>query len=303
MASIRGSLKRGAGSTPVQSPLYFTDLFRQHEELKGLKANAAATYDEVITELRTVIAQYREMQAAHSRAMQTRLAAIDDDINAVVAEAVAHIKTMAPMPVDEAAIVQRLRGMIRQPEDGKSVDEAAVLDKLRAYIPPPVIIDHKKIAKEVVKLVPVATPPTLEEILEGIKKHLTVEHIPGLKNEITSYRSQLAGKKYGVDTWVRGGGDIVLAGTNVTISDVAGKKVISASGGSGFTTLDATETPDGNITVFTFSLASAKPTYIVADGVWTKATGKNGQVNWTWNAGAKKATMNVAPLSDIYAVV
>lgn len=59
-----------------------------------------------------------------------------------------------------------------------------------------------------------------------------------ISNEIASYRNQLAGKVYGKDTFVRGGGDTVKAGTNVTITtDAAGNKVINAQGGSAGATL------------------------------------------------------------------
>lgn len=75
----------------------------------------------------------------------------------------------------------------------------------------------------------------------------------------------------------------------------------AASGG--FTTLAATETPDGSTTVFTFSTATAQPSYIVVDNVWMKATTKAGNTNWTWNSGAKTATLSIPPSDDIWAVV
>lgn len=68
---------------------------------------------------------------------------------------------------------------------------------------------------------------------------------------------------------------------------------------SGFTTLPPTETPNGTITVFTFSTATAKPTFIISDNAMMQATTKSGTVNWTWNNGAKQATMVIAPSDDI----
>lgn len=162
---------------------------------------------------------------------------------------------------------------IRQPKDGETP-----------------VIDHAKIAEDVVK-----------KIIE--EKLLKPEHIHGLTSEIASYRNQLAGKVYGRDTQVRGGGDTIAAGTNVTISNVNGVKTISASGGSGFTTLTATETPDGLTSIFTFAAATAQPSFLLLDFVWTPAVSKNGTVNWTWNNGTKKATVNVPPLADILGVV
>jgi hypothetical protein len=82
----------------------------------------------------------------------------------------------------------------------------------------------------------------------------------------------------------------------------AGYIDIVANGG-GFTTIAATETPNGSTTVFTFSTAAAQPSYIVSDNVWLKPTSKAGTTNWTWNAGTKKATLTIPPTDDIWGVV
>lgn len=100
----------------------------------------------------------------------------------------------------------------------------------------------------------------------------------------------------------------LVPGTNITITHntASGRNdiTISSSGGSGSTPLVAMETPDGNRTVFTFSAAIAKPSYIYSDNVRMAATGKDGvTVNWSWNSGAKQATMTVAPSTDIEGVV
>lgn len=73
--------------------------------------------------------------------------------------------------------------------------------------------------------------------------------------------------------------------------------------GGGFTPLAATETPNGSLTVFTFSTATAQPTYLVVDNVWMKATTKAGTVNWTWASGPKQATLTIPPADDIWGVV
>lgn len=85
------------------------------------------------------------------------------------------------------------------------------------------IIDHEKIIENVIS-----------RIQEG--KVLKKEHINGFESEMATYRGQLAGKIYGKDTWARGGGDTVTAGSNVTITkDANGNKIISSTGGSGGT--------------------------------------------------------------------
>jgi hypothetical protein len=64
------------------------------------------------------------------------------------------------------------------------------------------------------------------------EKLLTKDHIAGLDAEIASYRSQLAGKHYGKDTWARGSGTTVSAGSNITLVPKAdGTVEINASGG------------------------------------------------------------------------
>lgn len=98
-----------------------------------------------------------------------------------------------------------------------------------------------------------------------------------------------------------------VAGPNMTISDslVNGLHTITftSTGGSGFTELPATETPDGSRTQFTFATASAQPSFLVVDNVWMKAVTASGTVNWTWNGGTKVATLSVPSSDDIFGVV
>ena len=71
-------------------------------------------------------------------------------------------------------------------------------------------------------------------ILKVIKDKcsLSWRYIPGVENEISSYRNQLAGKQYGKDTYVRGGGMTMSAGSNITLVPKAdGTVEINASGG------------------------------------------------------------------------
>lgn len=90
---------------------------------------------------------------------------------------------------------------------------------------------------------------------------------------------------------------------NGTVTNTKGTaNFTSLGGGGGFTTLAPTETPDGITTVFTFSTATAQPTFIVSDNAMMQATTKSGVVNWTWNAGAKQATMTLPPNEDIIGI-
>lgn len=73
--------------------------------------------------------------------------------------------------------------------------------------------------------------------------------------------------------------------------------------GGGFTALVATETPNGSLTVFTFATAGAQPSFIISDGIWMEATDQGSVVNWTWNAGAKTATLTIPPVSGVKGIV
>lgn len=157
--------------------------------------------------------------------------------------------------VSHEKVVADVLSQIRQPEDGKTP-----------------IIDKVEIAKEVAKLIKIPKAkeikiPSIEDIttsvVEWMKENLTMEHVPAIKNEIASYRNQLAGKVYGRDTMVRGGGDTVAAGTGVTINTANGVKTISV-GAAGLSVLTATGTVDDSNTIFTFA---STPTLVVVNGV------------------------------------
>lgn len=93
-------------------------------------------------------------------------------------------------------------------------------------------------------------PLTIIELLKE-QKLLKPEHIDGLKEEIASYRQQLAGAHYGKDTLVRGGGDSVAAGSGITITATNGVKTISAPSAAGTRVVD--EVPSGSGVTFTLA--------------------------------------------------
>lgn len=138
-----------------------------------------------------------------------------------------------------------------------------------------------------------------EETLKSIKESGKSVRIGGGSRGVQLY---VNGVKKGLAQFID-----IEAGPNITISDsiVNGLHTltITSTGGSGFTTLAATETPDSSLTAFTFSTATAKPSYLVVDNVWMKPVTATGTVNWTWNAGTKVATLIIAPVDDIWGVV
>lgn len=152
---------------------------------------------------------------------------------------------------DENTIIDRVLDNIRQPEDGKTP-----------------IIDYPKIVAEVTRQIKVRdgkdATVDYDRIFDDIKKKLKVEHIPGVKEELDNFSRQVAGKVYGKDTWTRGGGDTVQAGSNVTITTNSdGRKVISASGGSA-SPLTPTGTVNSVNTVFN---VVSRPSSVVSDGI------------------------------------
>lgn len=162
------------------------------------------------------------------------------------------IKTITasiPKPKDgespnEDAIVEKVSKRIRQPKDGETpvINEAKIADRVLKLIPKSntTEVDHEKLADMVVK-----------RISDG--KKLKIEHVAGLRSEVDSYRSQLAGKVYGKDTWARGGGDTVVAGTGITFTiDANGNKIINSSGsGNTAKSTDLSSQCNGSNLVFT----------------------------------------------------
>lgn len=122
----------------------------------------------------------------------------------------------------------------------------------------------------------------VEEKIAGVMKMLE-----GKVAEVRNYAAMnagmpaggLAGKIYGKDTSLRGGGDIVLAGNGVTIVNSGGKKIINATPAAlGIIAVSGT-IDDTNVT-FT---AATQPTLLNINGSFYQKTG--GTFTWTYVAG------------------
>ncbi len=145
----------------------------------------------------------------------------------------------------------------------------------------------------------------IEQLLVMLIEKVQKEKLIDISH-IRNFQSFMKGKtKYGVDELMHGGSFDLVAGTNVTITTSGGKKTIAATSGGGFTTLTATETPNGVLQIFTFATATAKPSFIIADNAWMKPVSAAGTTNWTWNAGTKQATFSgtYAPSDDVEGIV
>lgn len=196
--------------------------------------------------------------------------------------------------VNHDAVVADVLKQIRQPNDGKSPGVEALAGALL-----PLVVKH--ISNKLPDLKgepgtpgaaanPQAVVDALFEAITTGKKKLTVSHIDGLDGKIAEVRNAAAlasAPVYGKDTWARGGGDTVQAGTNVTITSVNGKKVINASGGTSLTVIAVAGTIDDSNTAFT---AATQPTLLNINGAFYKQTG--GAYTWTYVAG--NITLNAA---------
>jgi len=101
---------------------------------------------------------------------------------------------------DIDTIVAKAVSRIRVPKDGKDA-----------------VVDNEAIVKELI-----------EEL-----KELPITAFPNVEREFVNHRAQLAGKIYGKDTWARGGGMTMSAGSNITLVPKAdGTVEINASGGA-----------------------------------------------------------------------
>lgn len=171
---------------------------------------------------------------------------------------------------DEEGIIAGVLKKIPKPEDGKDADEMAILEKVLRQVP-----KIENIIPAVLERIPTPkdgdTPiVTFDMILEALAnapddKKIKIKHIAGLETSIAEMSHQLAGKIYGKNTTVRGGGDSVIAGTNVTVTrNGEGKTVISASGGGASSPLTPIGTVNGTNTVFG---VASQPSSVVADGI------------------------------------
>lgn len=281
-------------------------------ELRQLKIDIIKQLDEKVKEIDQIIANHTQIT---DKVVEKALEAANnanDSIEQVKKEALDIIETRA---------LPGIQG--EQGEPGTPADERRIAEYLESKLPPAVDTDKltadilakvpKVSTKDIVKGVLKALPEnkaSLKIIRENIevdpmsvidkilalpagKFKLKTAHIDGLEQTISAFRNQITTKGY-----LHGGGDTVVAGTNITLVRTAGgQTIINATGGSGFTKLPATGTVDGTNKIFTFTQV---PSEIVSDGVWLTELDNNGTPQWS-NVGTT-ITMIVAPNNSIFGV-
>ena len=92
-------------------------------------------------------------------------------------------------------------------------------------------------------------------------------------------------------------GSFMFNGTKYAISELMHGG--GGSGGGSFTILTAVGAVDDTNTVFGFS---TKPSLIISDGVSLTEKDNNGLTQWSWDAGAMQATMQVPPQNSLIAI-
>lgn len=150
--------------------------------------------------------------------------------------------------------------------------EAAVKKLLPVLKPTPTkeevagtILQSDTFNKKIKEAIPPVDPLDPQPIIDAVLKIIEEKNIGGkteawMESRFAEIRNHVANK----DNW-RGGGDTVVAGTGVTITNtVNGNKQINAAGGVG-AWKTPTPAPDGTTTVFT--ITGGAPTDVVADGI------------------------------------
>lgn len=223
---------------------------------------------------------------------------------------------MAKMMASHEQMMQKCDEKMSEMKDGEDADEELIVEKVIARLEEMDSEEDDTEEEETPEEEAIGIRDSLE-LLQGDER-LDISAIKGFEQTIEDIKNAksvriVGGGKTGLNTYVDGVKKGLIqyvdfvAGSNMTISPqlVNGLLTLTfaSTGGSGFTTLNATETPDSSITTFTFAGATAQPSFLIVDNVWMRATTALGTVNWTWNNGTKKATLTIPAVDEILAVV
>lgn len=182
-----------------------------------------------------------------------------DTVDSKVQEVDAHLEALnnanEAITTTRNEALEMIKG-IKEGPPGNDADEEKIVTRIRSYIPQQIDVEDLelkllskvpkigdltnavlkalpknkaslKVIQERFEVDPMSVVQKIMELPEG-KFQLSTKHIEGLEQTISAFQSQL-GRGY-----LHGGGDTVVAGTNITITtNSAGQKVISASGGGG----------------------------------------------------------------------
>lgn len=215
------------------------------------------------------------------------------------------IRPLIPAPIKgekgdsptDSEILKLVKPLIPAPKNGKSPTKTELRALIAPLIPSPVHgVDGKDGSPD--------SPDTVVEKVNVSKILIDAERVRGLPQLFRNV------EQAGTNPGGAGGptlrylddGTLISAhvtelnfGTNLSATyDGNGRVTINATGGAGLTEITATGTINSSNVTFIFA---SVPTYIVADGVWVKATDTQG-TNWS-NVGTT-ITMTNPPSFSIY---
>lgn len=233
--------------------------------------------EEIIGAIRQMDARYKGLKditaSVSSKAREALLAALSAKEHATIAET-----ALARVPKGDPGTP----GI-----DGKDADEETIVQRVldQIEISLPEAVDYDRITKEVVAQV------IAEVAAQSLKKKVSIADIPGLEDRLRRVTNMAR------DGFVRGGGDTVAAGTNVTITSSGGVKTISSTGGSGFSILTATGTVDDSNVTFTFI---SQPTLLCINGAFYQSSG--GAITWSYVTGTVTLSSPVGTGGSIFGI-
>lgn len=200
----------------------YQELQRTKEDLKNTIEQKATEIDQKIEEANETI-----------KSVEKRTTEAVNTIENVKKEAIEYIKGIEAEKGEDG-------------KDAEPLNEDDIIERILAQIPAPQVIDEKKLRTSILKSLPekkgdlkiitekIETDPmsVIDRILELAKEgtfKFKSEWIDGLDQTISAYYNQVGRRGY-----LHGGGDTVVAGTNVIITTNAnGQKVISAMPAAG----------------------------------------------------------------------
>jgi hypothetical protein len=225
---IRGKVKKQAPKRLVQpSDLDFVAKLGANYDIKRIAEEEVAKIDsyaekaiaeigdfseEIIKKVNETTELLEEKVEAAINTLRDGDPGADADEEKIKEEVLAEIRKT----LDKEAIIQEL--LLRIPPV-QMVDEKALLKKLLARVPESK--ESLKIIRENIEVDPMAIIQKIMELPPG-KFKIKSEHVDGLEQTMSAFRSQL-GKGY-----LHGGGDTIIAGTNITTSVANGKKTVSS---------------------------------------------------------------------------
>ena len=171
--------------------------------------------------------------------LSTRVKQLDDKISEVT-DTIKQAESYAIQMITDIQSIPQLQGA--DGEDGMDADEEKIIEEVLKKIPAPEKVDIKAISSEVLKNIP-ESKPSLKIIQEAIDPQTIIDKIANLedKKQLKLTVDDIAGLSKSIETsvsrskqYLHGGGDTVVAGTNITIDTLSnGTKRINSTGGGG----------------------------------------------------------------------